>query len=235
MKHLLLVLSLLVLAGMACAQTQPGLSLEDITAISEQDSFISVGPLPEKPVLMAAEPQAGTDAEADEEQPSTVTLKPKVNFGLMVGAYMPTNSDVRDLFGDTWLRVGIRPIPREYADKYRLTFDFSYYSMEEANGVYIDRVRLIPVTVGILRGFGSGKNVRSYVAVNAGPYYGSFKAPSVGISEKKWKLNANVTGGLVFNDKLSIEGRYEFMEKLAGYDFSAFTVSANYRVFSARL
>ena len=235
-------ISLLVVAsiGAVCAQSQDAIALGKPVAA---DNFISIGPIGDKPVLMA-EAIKPIDQQPDSENKEDQTLKPqrpKINYGLMMGVFSPTNSDVKNLFGSSWLRIGIRPLPRDLPQKYRVTFDTSYYAMARnyadlsGNIVFKDEVKLIPITVGVLRGFNQGKNTRGYIAFNAGPYYGSIKAPSVGIDEQKWGLNANATAGIIFSDTISVEGRYEYMQKLGGFDFSAFTISASYRIFSARM
>lgn len=261
MKRLLALISLLavVSVGAVCAQSDITTGAPESAAV---DNFISIGPVDGLPVLLAQEP-ATTDSPAventrnEEEAPAAENTeeianteetkkadkpkKPAVNFGLMVGVFNPTNSATKELFDDSWVRVGIRPIPRELSERYRFTFDTSYYTMSknyadaEGNIIFADKVKLIPITVGLLRGFNQGKDLRSYVGVNVGPYYGSFKAPSISVNEKRWGLNANVSAGVIYKDRIALEGRYEFMEKLGGYDFSAFTVSASYRIFSARM
>jgi len=54
------------------------------------------------------------------------------------------------------------------------------------------------------------------------------------VNKTGWGLNANATVAVVLNKRLLIEARYEFMDEFAGLDFSAFTFSAAFKVFSAR-
>ena len=182
----------------------------------------------------AADQSVATDTttvQADQTTEEQPVKKPSTNYGLMIGLYNPIDSEVKDIFGSSWIRYGLRPLPKDLPERWRPHFDVSFYSMSHNN----DNVMLIPITVGVLKGIGDqDKDTRMYMAVNAGPYYADLNAPSVGKSKTGWGINSNATVGLLFKDRLSVEARYEYMNDFAGLDFSAFTLSAAFKVFSAR-
>jgi hypothetical protein len=178
---------------------------------------------------------SATDQPSEAEAPIIKKEKSRTAYGLTVGIFTPLDSTVKDVFGDSWIRYGIRPIPANLPNTWRPGFDVSYYSM--SNGP--DKVTIVPVTGGFIRGFAKDndekKKTRNYLAINAGPYYCDLNSPTLGKSKTGWGLNANITYGLTFKDRWSLEARYETMSKFQGLDFSAFTVSASFKVFTARL
>lgn len=184
-----------------------------------------------QPVIVAQ----ATDQPTTDEQPDQPTLeaeqrKPPHVFGLAVGAYIPLNSEVRDVFGGTKLRVGLRPILTETPERIRFMYDVSFFSLEDEDNQAI----LIPLTVGLLKGFGQDTKTQTYAAINAGVFYGDVLAPTLGIDKSGWGLTANATVGVIYNQRLSVELRYEIMEKFAGFEFDSFSIMAGYKVLSWR-
>jgi len=186
-----------------------------------------------RPVLMAQAPQTDSDsgqpnetAFSDEEQ----GRKPPLVIGLGVGSYTPLNSDVEDVFGGTKVRFGLRPILTELPKHMRLMYDVSYYSLEKND----DSAVLVPLTVGILQGFGQSTKTQTYAAVNVGAFYGDVFSPTMMVSRSGWGLTGNITIGLVYDKKLALEARYELMEKFAGFSFDSFSLMAAYKLFQVR-
>lgn len=162
--------------------------------------------------------------------------KPRTDFGLSVGLFSPADSGVRALFDDdNWLRLGLRPLPTRVPEhRWQPAFDVSYYSMSHERLGVKDEVELLPITFGFLRGFGREDETRAYVAVHAGPYYGDLHAPSIGVDARDWGLNINATVGVIFDGRYCLEGRYDFMDELGGFDFSAWSISLAVKAFSGR-
>ena len=233
MKRLFVFISIIavVIAGAAYAQDQPGPAVEAPAASSVADQ-----PSP------AAEESAATATEAEPaagaQEPEKEIRKQRVGVGLMAGMYYPMDSQVKDVFGDSWVRVGFRPLLIEVPHRWLWSWDVSYYTMSHdvyfmSDLLYRDEVTLIPITVGLLHGSGSDKR-RTYFSVGVGPYYGDVTSPSLGVNKSGWGLNANATAGVIWKKRWSLEARYEFMDKFAGLDFSAFTISAAYKLFDMR-
>lgn len=178
------------------------------------------------------------DSTADQPAETPIIKKEKARtiYGLTLGIFTPVDSTVRDTFGDNWIRYGVRPIPTELPNSWRAGFDISFYSM--SNGP--DEVTIVPLTGGFIRKFGKSdeegkKKTQSYLAINVGPYYCDLNSPTLGKTKTGWGLNANTTYGIVFNNRWSLEARYESMSKFQGIDFSAFSISASFKLFTARL
>jgi hypothetical protein len=190
------------------------------------------------PILVAQQPSADNAQTADPPSQATAELtsskeQPRKQphlFGLGIGSYTPINSDVRDVFGGTKLRVGLRPILRETPRRMRFMYDVSYYSLWKDD----DQAVLVPLTVGVLQGFGQETKLQTYVAVNAGAFYGRVEAPSVAVSESGWGFTANVNVGLIYNKRFTIEGRYEIMDRFAGFKFDSFSVLVAYKILAIR-
>lgn len=232
----LLIVGTMMIAEIACAQDEAkdGIdAVETCLAMGKMQCWENSPWSSEPNVLAKEEPTDKCPAGNETESEKTIKkeYRPHLGYGLAIGLYNPTSSEVRGLFGDNRIRFGLRPFPLEIPKRWRINFDLSYYSMD--NGT--DDVRLIPITVGVLKGVGERKQAKTYMAINAGPYYGKLNAPSIMTHERAWRLGANATIGVLFRDKLSIEARYEWLEELGGLDFSAFTISVAYKIFTLRM
>jgi hypothetical protein len=188
----------------------------------------STSPAPPTPAV-----EQPTENPTQPPEPIVVkeTVKAKMHFGPSIGIFSPTSTAVKDTFGSSWTRFGLRPFLTEVPDRWRFMFDLSYYAMDDGT----DQAKLVPITAGFIRGLSQHKDMLTYMAVNMGPYYANIDAPSVPISKKGWGVNTNATFGIVFNQRWSLEARYEYMTKFAGFDFSAFSISAGLRLFDISL
>ncbi|GEM_PF-2197993 len=191
-----------------------------------------------EPVLIAQQAETSTesieaasDTEADvpPDEP-IVQRKPPHVFGLAVGSYTSLDSEVKDTFGGTKIRVGLRPLLTEAPKRTRLMYDVSFYVLRDSG----NQALLIPLTVGMMRGFGQETKLQSYVALNAGMFYGDVDAPSVGVSKNGWGFTANTTIGLIYNKRFMVEARYEIMDEFAGFDFDSFSLMAAYKILQMR-
>lgn len=188
---------------------------------------------------LAPNPPPGPAVEQPKENPTQPpepiiekeTVKAKLHFGPSIGIYRPTSEKVQDTFGSNWTRFGLRPFLTEVPDRWRFMFDLSYYGMSNGD----DSATLIPITAGFMKGLTQHKDMLTYVALNMGPYYARVDAPSIGVNKTGWGLNANATVGAIFNQRWSLEARYEFMNEFAGFDFSAFSISVGLRMFDVSL
>ena len=211
----LLLLTVITLAGAAYGADEPA-------ADATQPTTPSTG-----------QPGVVTPAEAVPIQiPVTEQPEKPVNaINLMVGLYKPINSQTADLFGDNWLRFGLKTLPVTHLPQWRPTFDINYYAMSKTflgPPNLKNRATLIPATVGITRGFGSQEKRWLYVSVGAGPFYGQVNAPTIGVKKSGFGLNANAIVGIHLHRKWILEGRYEFFSKFADQNFDAFVISLAY-------
>ena len=218
MKFVLAILMLILLAGAAYAADQPADTNSDPSA-----------------VLTNAEPGA-TPPPAEQPAGPSKDEKKRTVFALTAGMYGSTSASVRAVYGDHFLRLGLRPLPTNAPHNWRFAYDANYISMSSisAGTLTTNTVTLIPVTAGFLRRFGKN-DVKSYAAINVGPYYGNVSIPDRGIRENGWGWDANLTFGTVFKERYCIEARYDMMSKFAGFDFSSLSLSVAMKVFTMKL
>lgn len=154
-----------------------------------------------------------------------------IPIGVDLGVYLPQDSTVKSVFGDAWYRVGITPLSLQTPDNWKFTMDVAYLrSSRQGN-----RASLLPVTFGMTRAFGQDNDVRPYVALRAGPYWGDVNSPFLGINKSKIGIDANAAVGLAFKNGFYIEARYDTMSKFEGLNFSGFFFSAGIKLFDIRL
>lgn len=154
-------------------------------------------------------------------------------IGVDIGVFFPTDSTVKDVFGSSWIRVGITPISLQRDNRWRFTFDVAVLSQSQDG----DKVNLTPVTFGFTRSFGNGltQGVRPYIAFRAGPYWGSVDSLTLGVDKRQMGLDINGSIGLTFNNAFYVEARYDYISDFAGLNFSGFFISAGVKLFEFRL
>lgn len=155
----------------------------------------------------------------------------KVAVALAVGAFRPSDSEVRDRFGGTLTRFSLLTFEPEKPAETRFTWEAGAYSASRTS--YQggrNRVRLYTVGFGFQRGFGERANVRPYVVAHIGPYYGEVRVPLENIDESKLGLNLNACAGIIFNRRFYVEARYDYFSKIAGFDFSGFSIGAGVKL-----
>lgn len=153
-----------------------------------------------------------------------------VPVGVDLGVFFPTDSAVRQVFGDTWVRIGITPLSFQRPGNWKATFDVGYLHRSRMG----ENLTLIPVTVGVTRAF-SQSDTRPYVAIRVGPYWGDVTSSSFGVDNSKIGFNANASVGITFGERFYIEGRYDYFSDFDGIKFSGATISAGVRLFEIRL
>ncbi len=156
----------------------------------------------------------------------------RLSIGVDVGYFFPTNSTVKDTFGNSWFRFGITPLSFQRDESWKFTTDIAYMESRRITG----RARLFPITFGVTRGFNSDSEVRPYVALRAGPYFGSAFSPLIGVDKNNHiGLDINAALGVTFNDRFYVEIRYDWLSKMAGLDFNGWFFSAGVRLFDIKM
>ncbi|MBL1149526.1 MAG: hypothetical protein HND42_04890 [Armatimonadetes bacterium] len=155
----------------------------------------------------------------------------RIPIGVDVGIFYPQNETVKDTFDDQWFRVGITPLGFQRPEQWKFTFDIAYLR----NSTSLGRATLMPITFGITRSFGTSSDVRPYVALRVGPYFGDVFSPPLGIDENKIGFDANAALGLTFGNTFYVEARYDVFSDFEGLDFSGFFLSAGVRLFEIRI
>jgi|GEM_PF-2401821 hypothetical protein len=167
----------------------------------------------------------GSVALAQDEQQT----EKKASFALTVGKIYPTNSRTSDDFGGSWTRFGLTSFDPVKPNNWRLSVEGSAYRL---NGE--GRVRIYPITAGVIRGWNLNSKTQTYVALRTGPYWGSFDSDTLGIDENKIGLNTNAAVGMVFKKKIYAEVRYDFFSEIGGYRFDGVSVSVGLHLFDVK-
>ncbi|MCE5322711.1 hypothetical protein LLG46_05260 [bacterium] len=157
--------------------------------------------------------------------------KSEITFAIGGGIFKPTDSATKDKFDDTWTRISFTTFEPNKTNKWRFISEGGKYNLDGGTS----DVSLYPISFGYERGFGEDNNVRPYVVLRAGPYYGQLKDDTLGIDDKHIGLNTNMSLGLVFSRRYYLEARYDYFSKLAGYDFSGFSIYAGMKLFTVKL
>lgn len=146
------------------------------------------------------------------------------SFGLRVGGgiYYPSNSSVRQLFGDQWSRFGFSPGSVRVSRGSRLDFDTEVIS-REARG---NRLFLFAPTVGFTQSFDSQGDFVPYIAVRTGPAYADYRIGAT--TRREWRVNTNVELGATAGRSFRFYGRYDLFSKRNGLDFSGFSINAEW-------
>ena len=168
----------------------------------------------------------------------------QIPVGVDLGVYMPTDSDVKNVFGKSWFRIGVTPLSFQRPGNWRFTFDLGF--LKRSNDIFVPEgkgggttlrndVTLIPVTFGFTRSFTESTDFMPYIALRAGPYYARVDSDSFGVDESGFGINANAALGISFSQRFYIEARYDYFSKFEGIDFSGFSISAGVKLFEIRL
>ena len=213
----LLLLTVIALAGAAYGADQPAADATQPTTPSTGQPAV-VTPAEAVPIQIPVT-----------EQPA----KPVNAINLMVGLYKPINSQTAGLFGDNWLRFGLKTLPVTHLPQWRPTFDINYYAMSKTflgPPKLKNKATLIPATIGLTRGFGSQEKRWLYASFGVGPFYGQVNAPTIGVKKSGFGLSANAIVGIHLHRKWILEARYEFFSKFADQNFDAFVISLAYNL-----
>jgi hypothetical protein len=174
------------------------------------------------PAAEAAVPpegQAGATEGAEQEKKSYLAVA--------YLAFMPTDGKTRTNFGKVWGGFGIGLFSPEYPHKQAFSWSISVLPKNGKSDAL-----LIPLTVGVQRGFGQDPDLQSYAAVRVGPYYGKVEDNLQGPDDSKIGGCANVALGLIIDRRFLVEARYDWFTKLAGNNFNGLTLTAAVRVLS---
>lgn len=163
-------------------------------------------------------------------------------WGVDVGAYFPTQSEIRDAFGDTLMRFGVRPFERRISDKWKFIVDVHALSARKDG----NKLFAMPVTFGLTRSFGNPESKAiPFVQVAAGPAYydytiyrdvevsaeGGKKVERERISKKRFGGNANFEVGMLFDHRFALVARADVYTKSDDFDFSGISLTLSYAAF----
>ena len=66
---------------------------------------------------------------------ATVGAMAQIPVGVDLGVYLPTDSDVKEVFGKSWFRIGVTPLSFQRPGNWRFTFDLGF--LKRSNDIFI--------------------------------------------------------------------------------------------------
>lgn len=150
-------------------------------------------------------------------------------LGLEAGAYFPTSTVIRNVFGSTLWRAGINFINNSQPDKMKPSLNFSIIGANRDG----NRFLAIPVTFGVGRQYGAvAANVRPYWRVGAGASYFDYSIDvnNAGnpISATKFGFTAVAEAGILLSDRIRLSASYNYFSKQDDFDFSGFDIKLSF-------
>jgi hypothetical protein len=154
-------------------------------------------------------------------------------LGVRGGLYLPTDSEIKDIFGSSIFVVGLSfdDFTRQ-ADKWRLTVDFDFITGKKDGNKFF----AAPVTASVGRVFGSrDENIRPYVRFGVGVAYFDYSitrpATLERFSEKRFGFGADAEVGIFVGERLRIAAKYVWFSKVDDFDFSGLSLTATVNLF----
>ncbi len=153
-------------------------------------------------------------------------------FGFEAGAYFPSDTVIRNVFGSTLPRVGLNFINNSSPDQLKPSFNFAVIGANK-NG---NRFLLVPVTAGIGRQYGvPGTGTRPYWRVGAGAAYFDYSIDPTnsGTPTAAHKVGFTAVGevGILLNDRIRLSASYNYFSKQDDFNFSGVDVKLSFLFF----
>lgn len=165
-------------------------------------------------------------AQDEEPQVERERSGSTVSVAISIGMFYPLSSDTRDRLDDSLTRITVTSFETEKPTHWRFTAEASKFSFNGPTDVDV-----FAVSLGMEKGLSQSRNVQPYVALRAGPYWGSIEDPGRGVDESKTGLHANAALGLVFSRRFYLEGRYDLYSSLGGLDLDGLSITAGVKLF----
>jgi len=150
-------------------------------------------------------------------------------LGLEAGAYFPSNTVIRNVFGSTLPRVGLDFINNSAPDKLKPSFNFAIIGASKDG----NRFLAIPVTIGLGQQYGApGTSVRPYWRVGAGLAYFDYSIDPTNSGNPIAANKVGFTGvgevGILLSDRVRVSASYNYFTKQDDFDFSGFDLKVSF-------
>lgn len=165
-----------------------------------------------------------TTAEAPERKKELV-----LPLGVTYSVFGPISGKTKNTFGHQWGGVGGTLFVVHRSQRWAGSFDLNVH----LKGRGANDAALVAVTAGLERAVGGTHNVQPYVSARIGPYYRDLKFDRR--SSRSVGFNANFGVGIVFYQRIFIEGRYDYFTRAAGFDFSGWSLTVGARVYDFKI
>jgi hypothetical protein len=151
------------------------------------------------------------------------------SLGLTGGIVLPSSSELRDVFGSSWIGFGLSPTGKDMANRWSLSTDIEL-TYADKNG---NRLLLIPVSAGVGRQFDSkDSDWTPYVAARVGAAYMDYAItrPSnlVRYKEETIGFDANAEIGMIYKKNLRFSVRYDVYSESNDFNFDGLTLGVSW-------
>jgi hypothetical protein len=163
---------------------------------------------------------------------------PEIGIAGGVGIFIPTDSEVRNLVGTSFIRFSVSPRRiQSVSNQPRFTLDFDVISANR-NG---NRILVVPITGGITQFFGRDEDIaRPYGSLRAGlayldygitrPYFSS-NGPPGRYSSRTVGFAAGLELGLQISNRARVSATYSIFSPSSGFRFDGLSFEASYVLF----
>lgn len=150
-------------------------------------------------------------------------------LGLEAGAYFPSDTVIRNVFGSTLPRFGISFINNSQPNKLKPSFNFAVIGASKDG----NRFLAIPVTVGYGQQYGSaGSGARPYWRAGAGLAYFDYSIDPTnsGTAIAATKIGFTAVGevGILLSEKVRLSASYNYFSKQDDFNFSGFDLKVSF-------
>lgn len=156
-------------------------------------------------------------------------------WALDAGAYLPVDAKVRERFGSTLFRFGLRPYQSRAVGKFKSKFDTTFITAYDRG----DHILAIPVTFGFTGSSGTEQEKQIWFwGVGAGPAYfhyqidrhtGPNQITTYEGSSFGWGAHGEV--GVTLDNRTTFTLRYDWLSKQDIFDFSGVSFGVSMRLF----
>jgi hypothetical protein len=152
-------------------------------------------------------------------------------LGLEAGAYFPTDTVIRDVFGSTLPRFGINFINNSQPNKMKPSFNFAVIGASKDG----NRFLAIPLTAGVGQQYGDENgNARPYWRAGAGLAYFDYSIDASGggtpVEGRKFGLTAVGEVGVLLGKRIRLSASYNYFSKQDDFNFSGWDLKVSFLV-----
>jgi len=157
--------------------------------------------------------------------PMTANAQAEQYLGPSVGVFFPSDSNLRDAMGSSWLSFGASRVKIDQYSKRKLGYDWNAFSKDNSG----NRVFMLAGTVGYTMPLGEpGAMTRPYFAVRGGLSYIDYAvntSPLVRVGGKRIGFNGNAEFGINIGDRFNVSARYDLFPEYDGLRFSGISLA----------
>jgi hypothetical protein len=150
-------------------------------------------------------------------------------LGVEAGAYFPTDTVIRNVFGSTLPRFGVNFINNSVPNKLKPSINFSVIGASKDG----NRFLVIPVTAGLGQQMGApGASARPYWRAGAGLAYFDYSIDPTGggtsIASRKFGFSAVGEVGILLSERVRISASYNYFSKQDDFNFSGWDIKVSF-------